>query len=113
MPRATLPITGRIVAITGGARGIGKATATALVRRGARVVIGDLDLEAAEATAAELGHGVLAVQLDVTDAASFAAFLDRVESELGPLDVLVNNAGICHIGAFLDQDAAADMRMVD
>jgi NAD(P)-dependent dehydrogenase (short-subunit alcohol dehydrogenase family) len=111
--RAQLPITGRVVAITGGARGIGRATAAALVRRGARVAIGDLDLAAAEATAAELGHGVVAAALDVTDRASFAAFLERVESEVGPLDVLVNNAGICHIGALMDQDEAADARMID
>jgi NAD(P)-dependent dehydrogenase (short-subunit alcohol dehydrogenase family) len=113
MSREPLPITGRVVAISGGARGIGRATAAALVRRGARVAIGDLDAEAAEAAAAELGHGTVGLPLDVTDAQSYAEFLDAAEQRLGELDVVINNAGICHIGAFLDQDAAADTRMVD
>jgi NAD(P)-dependent dehydrogenase (short-subunit alcohol dehydrogenase family) len=113
MAKRTIPITGRVVAITGGARGIGRATAAALVRKGARVAIGDLDREAAEATARELGHDVLAVELDVTDAASFAAFLDTTERELGRLEVLINNAGICHVGMFMDQGPDADARMLD
>ena len=62
-PRA---LAGKVIAITGGARGIGKATAAALVRRGARVAIGDLDRELAEQTAAELGGDTLALELDVT-----------------------------------------------
>ena len=78
---------GKVVAITGGARGIGKATATALVRKGCRVAIGDLDLPLAEQTAAELGGGTIALPVDVTDRASFAAFLDEAERQLGPLDV--------------------------
>ena len=67
---------GKVVAITGGARGIGRATATALVRKGCRVAIGDLDLELAEKTAAELGGGTVALPLDVTDRDSFATFLE-------------------------------------
>ena len=76
------------MAITGGARGIGKATATALVRKGCRVAIGDLDLGAGRADGGELGGGTVALPLDVTDRASFAAFLDAAERELGPLDVV-------------------------
>ena len=67
---------GKVVAITGGARGIGKSTATALVRKGCRVALGDLDLALAEETAAGLGGGTVALPLDVTDRSSFAAFLD-------------------------------------
>jgi NAD(P)-dependent dehydrogenase (short-subunit alcohol dehydrogenase family) len=105
------PIAGRVVAITGAARGIGRATAAALVRAGARVAIGDLDAELAERTAAELGCAAHAV--DVTDPASFERFLDWVEAEVGPLDVLVNNAGILHLGPFLEEDEAATRRQVD
>src|SRR5262245_6376063 len=96
-------VAGKVVAITGGARGIGKCTAQALLRRGARVAIGDLDLPLAEQTAAELGGNAVAFELDVTDRDSFAAFLDGAEKELGPVDVLVNNAGIMPLGPFADE----------
>ncbi len=71
MAKQRQSLSGKVVAITGGARGIGKATATALVRKGCRVAIGDLDLELAERTAGELGGGTVALPLDVTDRASF------------------------------------------
>src|SRR5262249_31185069 len=94
MAKTRASLNGQVVAITGGARGIGKATATALVRRGCRVAIGDLDLALAEQTAAGLGGGTVALPLDVTDRNSLRAFLDEAERQLGPLDVIVNNAGI-------------------
>jgi NADP-dependent 3-hydroxy acid dehydrogenase YdfG len=106
-------LTGRVIAITGGARGIGKATAAALVRRGGRVAIGDLDRELAEATAAELGGETLALELDVTRRDSFEGFLDQVEERLGSLDVLINNAGIMPLGRFVDEDDLTARRMVD
>ncbi len=87
-------IVGRVVAITGGARGIGRATAQALIAQGARVAIGDIDAPLAQRTAQELGAGTLGLALDVTDRASFEGFLTEVEAQLGPLDVLINNAGI-------------------
>jgi NAD(P)-dependent dehydrogenase (short-subunit alcohol dehydrogenase family) len=104
---------GRTVAVTGGARGIGRATASALVARGARVAIGDLDGDLAEQVAADLGAGAVARTLDVTDRDGFDAFLDDVEAELGPLDALVNNAGIVHLGAFVDEDDAWTRRQFD
>jgi NADP-dependent 3-hydroxy acid dehydrogenase YdfG len=106
-------LTGKVIAITGGARGIGKATAGALTRRGARVAIGDLDRELAERTAAELGGDTLALELDVTRRDSFAGFLDQVEERLGSLDVLINNAGIMPLGRFVDEDDLTAQRMVD
>jgi NADP-dependent 3-hydroxy acid dehydrogenase YdfG len=112
---ATQPrtLTGKVVAITGGARGIGRATAAALVRKGAKVAIGDVDAELAERTAAELGGGAIALPLDVTDRESFEQFLDETERQLGPLDVLVNNAGIMQLGRFADESDAAAARQID
>jgi len=106
-------VRGQVIAITGGARGIGKATATALVRRGARIAIGDLDLPLAEQTATELGGNVVAFELDVTDKSSFSSFLDSAERELGPIDVLINNAGIMPIGPFVEETDDTAKLMVD
>ncbi|PJE22446.1 MAG: hypothetical protein CK431_16480 [Mycobacterium sp.] len=90
------------VAITGGARGIGLATAQAFARVGSRVFIGDLDADLAAAAAAGIGgHGT---GLDVRSRQSFAAFLDTVEAAGAPLAVLVNNAGIMPAGRFADED---------
>ena len=105
---------GALVAITGGARGIGLATARAFVAKGARVAIGDLDAELAEKAATELGAGVTAHRLDVTDKASFAAFVAAAEEAHGrPLDVLVNNAGIMPNGAFLEGSERIDRMQFD
>jgi NAD(P)-dependent dehydrogenase (short-subunit alcohol dehydrogenase family) len=113
MAKAPRSLAGKVCAVTGGARGIGRATAAALIAQGARVAIGDIDAPLAAQTAQELGSGTLGLPLDVTDRASFTAFIADVESTLGPLDVLVNNAGIMTIGPFLaESDAAAD-RMID
>lgn len=109
-PRSTR---GKVVAITGGARGIGKATAEALSRKGARVAIGDLDAELAAETAAGLGGDAIGLELDVTKRESFADFLAQVEERIGPLDVIVNNAGIMPLGDFVDEDDATAHRMVD
>jgi NADP-dependent 3-hydroxy acid dehydrogenase YdfG len=106
-------LTGRVAAVTGGARGIGRATTQALVRQGVKVGIGDLDLDAAKATAEALGPGVEAFELDVTRRESMAAFLDGVEEKLGPIDVLVNNAGIMQLGSFLEEDDRTTQRQVD
>jgi NADP-dependent 3-hydroxy acid dehydrogenase YdfG len=106
-------LAGQTAAITGGARGIGRATAKALLAQGMRVAVGDVDSAAAAATAQELGPSAVGLALDVTDRDSFAAFLDASERELGPLDVLVNNAGIMQIGRFIDEDDLTARRMID
>ena len=106
-------LAGETAAITGGGRGIGRATAEALLRQGMRVAIGDVDLQAARQTASELGPSTVALALDVTDRASFAAFLDDAEQQVGPVDVLVNNAGIMQVGRFIDEDDLTARRMVD
>ena len=106
-------LAGQTAAITGGARGIGRATAQAFVRQGMRVAIGDVDFQAAQQTAEELGGSAVALQLDVTERESFRAFLDGAEEQLGPLDVLVNNAGIMPLGRFVDEDDLTTQRMID
>jgi NAD(P)-dependent dehydrogenase (short-subunit alcohol dehydrogenase family) len=103
MAKGNRSMTGRLVFITGAARGIGRATAKALVAEGAHVVIGDLDLNLAEQTATELGGGTVGLKLDVTDHAEFTAVLDRVEAEHGQIDILINNAGIMPLTMFEDE----------
>ena len=98
MRRSQRSLSGRVVAITGGARGIGKATAMALAAEGARVAIGDLEGELAAETANEVAGHVVGLPLDVTDNSGFRSFLDKAEGTLGPLDVLINNAGIMPTG---------------
>ena len=113
MSRAPRSLAGKVVAITGGARGIGRATAAALLAQGARVAIGDIESTLAEQTAAELGGSTVGLPLDVTERASFERFLNEVEQRLGPLDVLVNNAGIMPVGPFLEETDAMAERMID
>ncbi len=114
MPKSLIPITGRVVAISGGARGLGLATAKELASRGARVAIGDLDGDLARVEAAALPgagpHGGYA--LDVTDPESFESFLDQA-AELGPIDVIVNNAGIMPVRAFAEEDPLVTRRQVE
>ena len=112
MTREPRSLSSKVVAITGGARGIGYATARALAHRGARVAIGDLDGELAASVAADLGRDAFGVGVDVTDNAAFTAFLDGVEHRLGPLDVLVNNAGIMNAGPIDTEDEALTTRAV-
>ncbi len=110
-------LAGQTAAITGAARGIGRSTADALLRQGMKVAIGDVDEEAARRTVQELEREhpgrIVALPLDVTERESFAAFLDGAEEQLGPLDVLVNNAGIMQIGRFIDEDDLTARRMID
>jgi NAD(P)-dependent dehydrogenase (short-subunit alcohol dehydrogenase family) len=113
MAKERRSLSGKVVAITGGARGIGKATATALVRKGCRVAIGDLDLELAEKTAGELGGGTVALQLDVTDRSSFEHFLDEAERQIGPIDAVINNAGIMPVTPFEDETPESVQRQID
>jgi len=103
-------LAGRVVAVTGAARGIGRAIAERLAREGARVAIGDIDAALVEGAAAEIGGATIGLALDVSDRGSFEAFVDSAEERLGPLDVLVNNAGILLMGPFLDESDAATER---
>lgn len=109
----TRGIEGRVVAVTGAGRGIGAAIAELLAARGCRVTVGDIDEVAAAEAASRLGAGHHGMALDVTDGRSFAEFLDRAEDALGPLDVLVNNAGVMWVGPFDDEPEEAARRQFD
>jgi NAD(P)-dependent dehydrogenase (short-subunit alcohol dehydrogenase family) len=113
MAKERRSLSGKVVAITGAARGIGKATAAALVAKGCRVAIGDLDLELAEKTAAELGGGTVALPLDVTDRGSFERFLGEAERQLGPLEAVVNNAGIMPVTPFEEESPESIRRQIE
>ena len=100
-----LSLTGRIAIVTGGGSGIGQTIATTFATAGAKVVVADIDLDAAEATVAlvdDAGGQARAVQVDVADPASCSAVSEGTLETEGRCDVLVNNAGIGHVGSVLD-----------
>src|SRR5262252_9618709 len=100
---------GRVAAITGGALGIGRATARLFASEGATVVLGDVQVKEAEAVAKEItdaGGRALAVGVDVGEAAQVQAFVDRIVAEHGRLDVMFANAGIAHSAPFLEHPEA-------
>lgn len=98
---------GQVAVVTGAANGIGAALAAALVARGLRVVIADIDTGALEKTADVLGTGVLAVTTDVADLAQVRALADRTLAEFGRVDLVVNNAGMGSGGPSWEIDPAA------
>ncbi|MBY6069376.1 L-iditol 2-dehydrogenase [Leisingera daeponensis] len=87
-------LAGKTALITGSARGIGRAFAEAYVREGARVAIADIDFDGAQTAAEELGGGSIAVRLDVTDQTSIEQAVAETVSELGRIDILINNAAV-------------------
>jgi D-sorbitol dehydrogenase (acceptor) len=87
-------LTDRRALITGAARGIGRAFAEAYVREGARVVLADIDMERARATAEEIGPAATAVEMDVTSLPSIERAVEEAAQALGGIDILVNNAAL-------------------
>jgi 3-oxoacyl-[acyl-carrier protein] reductase len=107
-------LTDRCAVVTGSAQGIGRAIATVLAGQGAKVVIADINAEAAASTAAELnasGARAVAVTCDVTNEAAVESLIDAAVSEFGTVDVMVNNAGITR-DATMPKMSLADFRTV-
>lgn len=105
-------ISGMSIIVTGGARGIGRATVERFARLGASVAVGDLDPDLAAEVTSAFGDRVVAAKLDVTDPASWQSFLEEV-GHLGPWDVLVNNAGIMPLGSVLKEPDALTRAIFD
>jgi NAD(P)-dependent dehydrogenase (short-subunit alcohol dehydrogenase family) len=106
---------GRVTAITGGALGIGRATARLFAAEGAVVALGDVDVAGAESVAREIaaaGGRAIAAGVDVGDAGQVQAWVDRIVAELGRLDVMFANAGIAHSAPFLEHAEAQWQRVL-
>ena len=115
---ALFDLTGRIALVTGSSRGIGKVLATALADEGATIVLNGLDAERLQATRVEFAERygadrIHARAFDVTDATAVAEAVAGIEREVGPLRILVNNAGIQHRVPMLDLDVADWQRVLD
>lgn len=104
---------GKCALITGAARGIGKAFAQAYVREGAKVVIADINLEAAEKTAAEIGESAFAVRLDVSQQSSIEGGVADAIAKLGHIDVLINNAALFTAAPIVEIDREDYQRVFD
>ena len=107
----------KVAVVTGGAKGIGAATAARLAEAGANVLLGDVDMEGlvavADAISVRHGHKALAVELDVSDASSIRALADRAMADFGRLDVWVNNAGVYPFGLALEMSDDDWDRVID
>ncbi|WP_460158924.1 L-iditol 2-dehydrogenase [Pseudomonas sp. S3_E11] len=93
---------GKSALVTGAARGIGRTFAQAYINEGATVAIADIDLERAQATAAELGDSAYAVKMDVTDQVSIDQAIEAVVAQVGKLDILINNAALFDLAPIVE-----------
>jgi D-sorbitol dehydrogenase (acceptor) len=104
-------LAGKVAMITGGARGIGRAFAESYVEEGAKVAVADIDLAAAEKSAAEIGASCVAVHLDVAKLDSIAAAVDAVVTRFGRIDILINNAALFDLAPIVEITEASYNRI--
>lgn len=109
--KKSVPLEGSVAVITGGARGIGLAIAKAFIAEGARVAIGDIDSDLVNTVAVDIGAYGHAV--DVRKRDSFAQFIQSTEQQLGPVDIVVNNAGIMPMGLFIEESPDLSDTQID
>ncbi|MEO0916728.1 MAG: SDR family NAD(P)-dependent oxidoreductase [Pseudomonadota bacterium] len=108
-----MDMSGSWALVTGGAQGIGLACAQALAEDGHKIILADVNADGVQEAAATLGNGTVGLAVDVGDADAVLAMFDKVEAELGPVSVLVNNAGIAAPGDFLSYDLETFDRVLD
>jgi NAD(P)-dependent dehydrogenase (short-subunit alcohol dehydrogenase family) len=108
-----LKLAGKIAVVTGGANGIGRAIAAGYAAEGAVAVIADRDADGAEAAASVIGHGSMAVALDVTSEVSISEMVATVLARKGGIDILVNNAAVFEMGPVLDVTRSSFDRLFD
>jgi gluconate 5-dehydrogenase len=117
MSHPLFDITGRTALVTGSSRGIGRALAKGLLEAGCTVVLNGRNTAALQATATELatsfGNRVRTAGFDVTDSAAVTAGIARIEDEIGPIGILVNNTGVQHRSSFLEFTDADWHRLLD
>jgi NAD(P)-dependent dehydrogenase (short-subunit alcohol dehydrogenase family) len=106
-------VEGKVTVITGGASGIGLATARSLVARGARVGLVDIDTDAVEAAAASLGEAAMGITGDTTDGNVIATALQSVEDRFGGIDVVMAGAGVSGWGPVLEMEPERWERTVE
>ena len=102
-----------IALITGGARGLGYACAEAIQENGARIVVADIDEQGVMEAAEKLGNGAVGMACDMSKPDQINAMFDRIEAEIGPVSILVNNAGIAKSGDFLETSAEEFMEVIN
>ncbi|OZT76771.1 SDR family NAD(P)-dependent oxidoreductase [Salinicoccus roseus] len=103
----------KVAIITGGARGMGESHVRRFIEEGAKVVFTDINTSAGEALAEELGGNAVFVEHDVTDADGWKAVVDQAESAFGPVNVLVNNAGISMSKTIFEMTEAEYRKIID
>lgn len=103
----------KVAIITGGARGMGESHVRRFIEEGAKVVFTDINTSAGEALAEELGENAVFVKHDVTDADGWKAVVDQAESAFGPVNVLVNNAGISMSKTIFEMTEAEYRKIID
>ncbi len=99
--------------VTGAAQGIGYACAEALARDGARLILADINSDGVKAAATSLGDGAVGMICDMGNPAQIEAMFDKIEAEHGPVEILVNNAGIAMPGDFLETSLEDFQRVID